>query len=237
MATNNVLYEKKHRYMLILKEINVLYNQADDEVLNNKIPAFKAKQIKDMYNQTLIGLIEEGVEYQYIKDNRKSENDIISITVDGLNYRCKNTDIKELLDDRYEDIMGIPYKGPVIRKNKDNENDYKIPDIPKDNPNIDIQSFIPPKVYITPENDFSQKKKANPFSIVKQLISTITVLLIVCGILLYIWGDDARRETITNGWNNIISQITGQENANEENIQDLIEETYEFNSEDTEVNN
>ena len=32
----NVLYEKKHRYMMILKEINVLYNQADSEVENNK---------------------------------------------------------------------------------------------------------------------------------------------------------------------------------------------------------
>lgn len=37
----NVLYEKKHRYMMILKEINVLYNQADSEVENNKIPPFK----------------------------------------------------------------------------------------------------------------------------------------------------------------------------------------------------
>ena len=121
---NNVLYEKKHRYMLILKQINILYNQANDEVLNNEIPAFKAKQIKDMYNQTLIGLIEEGVEYQYIKNSSDSSKDIISITIDGLNYRCKNTDIKDILDNRYEDVMGISYTGPKRKKVEKNETDH-----------------------------------------------------------------------------------------------------------------
>lgn len=226
----NVLYEKKHRYIMILKEINVLYNQADSEVENNKIPPFKAKQIKDMYNQTLIGLIEEGLEYQYIKDNSNSANDIISITIDGINYRCKNTDIKELLNDRYQDVMGIEYRGPNLKKNVPDENDYKIPDIPKNNPNIDIQSFIPPKVYISPDNDFTKEKKTSIFSILKQVITTIILFAIIGGIILFIWGDNGRRTTIKNGWDNLVNQFENTQNS--KSIGNNIEESSIENIED-----
>lgn len=201
MPTNNVLYEKKHRFMLILKEINILYNQADDEVINNEIPAFKAKQIKDMYNYTVIGLLEEGVQYQYIKDSKDSSKDIISVTIDGLNYRCKNTELYNILKNRYKDVMGIEYNGPKLKEIEKQEDDYKIPDIPKDNPNIDIQSFIPPKVYITPDNDFSKKRSFNIFKAIKQIIITFILIVAAFMTFMFIWGNDNRRNDIQNGWN------------------------------------
>lgn len=215
MQTNNILYEKKHRYMLILKEINILYNQTNTEVLNNEIPAFKAKQIKDMYNQTLIGLIEEGVKYQYIKDSKNSAKDIISITIDGLNYRCKNTDLKDILGDRYKDVMGIEYKGPNRKNVEKNENDYKIPEMPKDVSNSNIQSFIPPKVYISPENDFSKKKKTNIFSIIRQVFITAVVIAACVGGFVYVLGENSRREAIINGWNNCVDYIKSSFNKND----------------------
>ena len=183
-----------------------------------------------MYNQTLIGLIEEGLEYQYIKDNSNSANDIISITIDGINYRCKNTDIKELLNDRYQDVMGIEYRGPNLKKNVPDENDYKIPDIPKNNPNIDIQSFIPPKVYISPDNDFTKEKKTSIFSILKQVITTIILFAIIGGIILFIWGDNGRRTTIKNGWDNLVNQFENTQNS--KSIENNIEESSIENIED-----
>lgn len=224
---NNTVYEKKHRYMLILKQINVLYNQADIEVSSHKIPAFRAKQIKDMYNQTLVGLIEEGIEYQYLKNEEFPEDDLISITVDGINYRCKNTDIYNLLKDKYESVMGIPYTGPMEENMKEKDDDYKIPDIPKhsevdnkdesfavndktESENSKIESFTPPPIYITPESDFGKKKEKNAFSTVKQVIHTLIVFAIMGVVLSYIWKDDTRRENITNSINSIVTQIKGQ---------------------------
>ena len=221
---NNVLYEKKHRYMLILKQINILYNQANDEVLNNEIPAFKAKQIKDMYNQTLIGLIEEGVEYQYIKNSSDSSKDIISITIDGLNYRCKNTDIKDILDNRYEDVMGISYTGPKRKKVEKNESDYKIPDIPEKTENFDIQYFIPPKVYISTDNDFSEKKPHNFFRTIKQVITTIIALAIAFFIFMYFWGKDNVRTNVQKGISNISSTLNINSEETTTSLQDIISE-------------
>ena len=45
--------------------------------------------------------------------------------------------------------FAVDTRYPIEIGEQPDENDYKIPDIPKNNPNIDIQSFIPPKVYIS----------------------------------------------------------------------------------------
>lgn len=220
---NNILYEKKHRYMLVLKEINTLYVQASEEVLNNEIPAFKAKQIKDMYNQTLIGLIEEGVDYQYIQNTDNPEKDIVCITADGLNYRCKNTDLKEILKDRYEDVMGIRYAGPAVKTKTKDENDYKLPELPDKDENVNIQHYTPPAVYITPENDFSQKRRVNFFGVVKQSVITAIILGVCIFGFLMLWKNDINRQLLTDAWNKCISTLSGNQST-EQTSEDLPEE-------------
>ena len=121
--TNNVLYDKKHRYMLILKELNILRNQTDTEVLNEGLPKVYAQEIKDIYTRVIVGLLEEGVTYQYVKDSVDSKKDLIRLYIDGNVYNCRNMDVREILEDRYDEVMNAEYNGPTFRDiNKSRKN-------------------------------------------------------------------------------------------------------------------
>ena len=127
--TNNTLYEKKHHYMFILKELTILKNQVEHEVLNEGLPKIHAQEIQDMYNRTIVGLLEEGAVYQYIKDAKDPNKDIIKLNIDGSEYKCRNIDIREILEIRYDDVMKISYNGPTfkeIQKKKDKNKDLSV---------------------------------------------------------------------------------------------------------------
>ena len=114
--TNNSLYEKKHRYMFILKELSILKNQIDNEVLNEGLPKVYATEIRDIYTRIIVGLLEEGVSYQFVKDATDPKKNLIRVPVDGSYYECRNIDVREILEDRYDEIMNIQYDGPTFKE-------------------------------------------------------------------------------------------------------------------------
>lgn len=136
---NNTIYEKKHHYMMILEEINILKNQIEDEVLNSGLKKSYSIDIQELYVRTIIGLIGEGVQYEYIKNNDDPVKDIIRLDIDGHRYECKNIDIKDVLDDRYKAVMKTPYEGPSLRKIIDIK---KSNEVPENVDNSDMKELI-----------------------------------------------------------------------------------------------
>lgn len=153
MQTNNTIYEKKHHYMFILKELGVLKNQMEYETLNENLSKTRLQETYDMYNLLIVGLIREGIKFQYIKDSKDSKKDIIRLPIDGVNYDCLNTSIKAILKDEYDDIMGLSYMGPDIDTvipsviKKETKKDVKqiesdLPEIPKEEVIKDLKNTI-----------------------------------------------------------------------------------------------
>lgn len=114
--TNNTLYEKKHHYMFVLKELTVLKNQTEYEVLNEGLPKARLKEVCDIYTRVIVELLEEDVPYEYVKDSSDSKKDVLKFYIDGNTYECKNIDVREILEDRYAEVMERKYTGPSFRE-------------------------------------------------------------------------------------------------------------------------
>lgn len=233
--TNNILYDKKHRYMLILKELNILRTQTDTEVLNEGLPKVYAQEIKDIYTRIMVGLLEEGVTYQYVKNSVDSKKDLIKLYIDGNVYECRNIDVREILEDRYDEVMNAEYNGPSFmdiqksrKKNEDSTakgnlqsgdvtnlllgikdaiNESKeVPtssDIKQDIEREIIQNYIPPKVYLSAEDEKNSHKKKNKFG--KFIISLVITILFIGLILFGTLQIPGLKEKISIGWEKIIN--------------------------------
>lgn len=127
--TNNSLYGKKHRYMLILKELNILKAQIDNEVLNDGLSKVRSQEIHDIYARVIVGLIEEGVIYQYVKDANDIKKDKIQLCIDGTIYECRNIDIREILKERYDIVMQKQYSGPSFKEIQNSREKNKDPEL------------------------------------------------------------------------------------------------------------
>lgn len=114
--TNNTIYDRKHRYMFILRDLTALKNQISYEVLNDGLSKARAIEIQDIYTRIIVSLIEEGVTYEYIDNATNPKDDVIRLHIDGSIYECRNIDIREVLEDRYEEVMSERYKGPSFSK-------------------------------------------------------------------------------------------------------------------------
>lgn len=108
---NNTVYEKKHYYALILKNIGILKNKIDEDVLNNELSKARSYEIVDLYNRTLLQFIEEGASFQLIKDATNSSNDKVQVIIDGVTYYCLTSDAKIILGPRYKDVLKEEYSG------------------------------------------------------------------------------------------------------------------------------
>lgn len=134
MEINNTLLEKKHHYMLIMRETEILKRQMEYEVLTEEIPKIRLDEVYRIFNMTFIGLLREGLAYQYIKNANNAEKDIIRITIDNVNYECKVKVLKNILGKEYYEIMKINPEDKSIFNNNEKEEktkdiDIKIPDV------------------------------------------------------------------------------------------------------------
>lgn len=167
---NNTLFENKHYYMLSLKEINVLKEKVQSEVLelspedlNSETYEGLSNQLKEItriWELMFIGLLREGLEFQYIENTNKKEKDLIRIVVDNINYECKATivleilkeDIRYVLKDLYEELIerfSLSFKDNqnpkeienIIIENEDLKNEILMDDTKTNDEAIDLKEY------------------------------------------------------------------------------------------------
>lgn len=111
---NNVVYQSKHYYAFMLKELKTIKAEVENEVKQGSADQKKLTEIYETYQRVIVGLIREGADFQYIKNQTAPENSIIRLKVDNIEYECLNTSIRNILKDDYQQVMGFPYDGPEI---------------------------------------------------------------------------------------------------------------------------
>lgn len=107
MQINNTIFERKHHYMIALKEIDILRKQMEYEALNEEISKTRLQETYRIWNMIFIGLLREGLEYQYIKNAGNPEMDMIRLTIDNIDYNCKVTTLKGILKSDYNSVLGM----------------------------------------------------------------------------------------------------------------------------------
>lgn len=114
MRVNNTIFERKHHYMYILKESEILKRQMNEELMDGNIEASRLDEISAICNYAFAGLIQEGLEYQYSKDT-DSRKDTLIITVDHVDYKCRVSVLKHILGEKYQDYIAEDYR-PLKRE-------------------------------------------------------------------------------------------------------------------------
>lgn len=158
MQVNNTIFEKKHHYLFILKEFEILKRQMEYEALNNEITKVRLEETYRAWNLVFIGLLREGLEYQYIKNATNPEKDIIRLTIDDIDYDCKVVILKNLLKDEFGAIIreaGQENRENNKKETKERKEKNVFKDKTKDvvtqiaNPTIDAPAAIP--IVVAPE--------------------------------------------------------------------------------------
>lgn len=140
MQINNTLLEKKHHYMLIMREIQILKHQIEYEVLTEESPRNRLDEVYRIFNMTFIGLLREGLAYQYIKDANNTEKDIIRITIDNIDYECRVLVLKKLLGQEFYEVLKI---NPDIKEEKKKETKKKLKEVTEEIENTEDDSDVP----------------------------------------------------------------------------------------------
>lgn len=104
MNINNTLYERKHHYVTILKESEVLKKQMNEELLDGAIEAARLDEINHICNLAFAGLLQEGLAFTYARDTDVSKESII-MTIDHVDYRCRVGALRNILRGRFDEIV------------------------------------------------------------------------------------------------------------------------------------
>lgn len=107
MQINNTIFEKKHHYMIALREIDILRKQMEYEALNEEISKTRLQETYRIWNMIFVGLLREGLEYQYIRNAGNPEMDMIRLTIDNIDYNCKVTTLKGILKSDFENVVAL----------------------------------------------------------------------------------------------------------------------------------
>lgn len=187
-----------------------------EKYIAERKPTRKIKNINNICTLFTIFLIEEGVPYSFIENEKGG---IIQLVIEGNKYDCNNDDIMELLGENYENIIGKSYKeltGKDFETKKDdlfgnniNASKYGTPIIiqtsqpeekKQEPPKVD---YIPPKVYLNEEDEAAQlynENKKHKHKIVKRLITLIIFVAIILACIFV--------PSINNGIKNIGNKIS-----------------------------
>ena len=147
---NNTLFEKKHHYMFIMKEIQILREQMETEALNDEISRSRLDEIRSIWNLVFVGLLREGLSYQYIKNANNPKKDMIRLTIDNINYDCYQVIVEAALKEEYEEVMKI--KNISSDKTSD-KNKNKLEKLKEKNVNTIDESIVKNPIPLTPINN------------------------------------------------------------------------------------
>lgn len=126
MQVNHTVFEKKHHYMTIMKEIEKLRRQMEYEALNDSISKERLNELYNTRELIFAGLLREGLLYQYIQNASTPEEDKIRLTVDNVDYDCKVSSLKSILKNDFDFIIKEKersdlVKPKIIENNKNEE--------------------------------------------------------------------------------------------------------------------
>ena len=94
--------------MQLLTNAESLKRMAEFEVLSDNTDSVLHGQLEEItsaWNYVFIGLLREGLVYDYLKNPENPEKDIIRLTIDNIQFDCPVTTIKNILKDEYDTII------------------------------------------------------------------------------------------------------------------------------------
>ena len=97
---NNNLFESKHYYLKLLQSIENIKRKAEYQFLSTDTGSKQLEEVKRAWIEAFLGLIEEGIDFIYIKCPENSQRDIIRITIENINYDCLLTDLIHIMKNR-----------------------------------------------------------------------------------------------------------------------------------------
>lgn len=113
---DNVILEKKHYYMQVLTNANMLKKNAELENLQDILPENQLEEVSNIWYYTFVGLLREGLVYDYIANKNDSDKDIIRLTIDNVQFDCKAIIVKKILGEDYDKIISTDNKLQVEEK-------------------------------------------------------------------------------------------------------------------------
>ena len=169
--------------MMILKNLMILKKQTEDDCINKNEPIEKIDEVNALYTRVLAALIEEGVVYDYVEDSDKTGG-VIYVNIDNQEFTCPDADLKEVLKDRYEMVMGKSFSGNKKKRRKnDNASNNEVVDAIKElSENLKDKKKEPPKEsYIPPKIEYTETpiKKAKNYGWAVELAKTLFVGAVV----------------------------------------------------------
>lgn len=105
VQVNYTIFEKKHHYMSVLKEMELMKRQMEYELIEDKIPKERLDEIYEAWDMAFAGLLREGLVYQYIQSASDITKDIVRLTIDNVDYDCPATEVCRMLKDDFNNII------------------------------------------------------------------------------------------------------------------------------------
>lgn len=100
MIANNIILGKKHLYMQILVDIETIRKQKELDAISSEVfGSSDDKSVNEIWVNAFAGLIREGLDYEYIIT---SDENLIRLTIDGIQFDCKKKDLKDVMSDDYD---------------------------------------------------------------------------------------------------------------------------------------
>lgn len=110
----NTILEKKHYYMQILANADLLRKNAEVENAEDLLPAQQLDEVLGIWRYTFVGLLREGLIYDYIKNNNNDESkDIVRLTLDNVQFDCPVLALKAILKEDYDKLI-IPTNNIIV---------------------------------------------------------------------------------------------------------------------------
>ena len=110
----NTILEKKHYYMQILSNADLLRKNAEVENAEDLLSAQQLDEVFGIWKYTFVGLLREGLIYDYIKNNNNDESkDIVRLTLDNVQFDCPVPALKAILKEDYDKLI-IPTNNVVV---------------------------------------------------------------------------------------------------------------------------
>lgn len=131
----NIILQKKHYYMQILTNINLLRKNAEIENAEELLSDKQLNEILNIWRYTFVGLLREGLVYDYIKNNNGDESkDIVRLTIDNIQFDCPAIDLKEILQDEYDKL--------IIPSEDNMSNDFSLFSAKNEHKNAELEKEI-----------------------------------------------------------------------------------------------
>lgn len=96
LQKNNSLFESKHYYLKLLQSIESIKRKLEYQFLSTDAGSKQLEEVKQAWIEAFLGLLEEGLEFNYIKCPENPQKDIVRITIENINYDCFVADLREV---------------------------------------------------------------------------------------------------------------------------------------------